>query len=162
MRYRSVLAAFLLAMLPAGCYSPSGGLYPSSNGTFTYFSTTTSPKSIAIIDIRSEEAFFTMDIPVGKQLTFKFEDGGGDDSIYTPDRMLWEVWELGTQTGRLTNQLTVPPASARRIQVSIRSAPEWPDQKEGHRMRIDEEADRPPHWTPEGGKRPVTTPIYDE
>ncbi|MCH2161994.1 MAG: hypothetical protein MK085_09000 [Phycisphaerales bacterium] len=161
MRY-PLLAALLIALIPAGCYGPNGGLYPASNSTFTYYSTTTSPKSITIIDIRTEEAFFTMDLPVGKQLTFKFMDGGGDDSIYTPDRMLWEVWDLGTQTGRLTNQLTAPPSSARRIQVAIRPAPEWPEADEEYRLRIDEEADRPDHWTPEGGKHPKETPIYDE
>ena len=103
MRKRSFPAALLLAFLAAGCYAPDGGFIPSSNSTFTYYSTTESPKTISIIDVRTEESFFTMELPVGKQLTFKFLDGGGDNSIYTPDRMQWEIYKTVSYT-----HLTLP------------------------------------------------------
>ena len=79
MRKRSFPAALLLAFLAAGCYAPDGGILPSSNATFTYYSTTESPKTISIIDVRSEESFFSMELRVGKQLTFMFFDGRGDN-----------------------------------------------------------------------------------
>ena len=162
MRKRSFPAALLLAFLAAGCYAPDGGFIPSSNSTFTYYSTTESPKTISIIDVRTEESFFTMELPVGKQLTFKFLDGGGDNSIYTPDRMQWEIYKMGTKSGRLTNQLTVPPAGARRIQIALRPTPEWPEEDEQYRLRTDKDADRPDHWSPQGGKLPNDLPIYDQ
>ena len=135
---------------------------PSSNGTFTYYSTTDSPKTISIIDVRTEESFFAMALPVGKQLTFKFLHGGGSDKITAPDRMMWEVYPLGTKSGRLTNQMTVPPSSARRIQVALRPTPEWPDSDERTPLVIDKDAELPDHWSPSGGKRPYTVPVYDQ
>ena len=135
---------------------------PSSNGTFTYYSTTDSPKTISIIDVRTEESFFALALPVGKQLTFKFLHGGGSDKIAAPDRMMWEVYPLGTKSGRLTNQITVPPPSARRIQVSLRPTPEWPEPDERAPLLVDKDAELPDHWSPSGGKRPHTVPVYDQ
>jgi hypothetical protein len=143
-----------LTMTSCAAYSTKGGWLPSSNSTFTYVSTTSSPKTIRIIDTRNEEAFFSLRLPVGKQLTFKFMDGKGDDPIYTPDRMLWEIWDAPHKNGKLSNQLTVPPASARSIRVEIRPAPEWPEDDERYRLRVDLEEDRPDHWTPKGGPVP--------
>ena len=153
----SIMAGFVvLSMASCDSYSTKGGWLPSSNSTFTYISTSSSPKTIRIIDTRNEEAFFTLRLPVGKQLTFRFLDGKGDDPIYTPDRMQWEIWDAPKKNGRLSNQLTVPPAAARSIRVEIRPVPEWPEDDERYRLRIDADADRPDHWTPQGG------PIPDE
>jgi hypothetical protein len=145
-----------LTMTSCAAYSTKGGWLPSSNSTFTYVSTSSSPKTIRIIDTRNEEAFFSLRLPVGKQLTFKFTDAKGDDPIYTPDRMLWEIWDAPHKNGKLSNQLTVPPASARSIRVEIRPAPEWPEDDERYRLRVDLEEDRPDHWTPKGGPIPNT------
>ena len=162
MRTPTVLAVLLPVLFLSSCYAPDGGFMPSSNGTFTYYSTTDSPKTISIIDVRTEESFFAMALPVGKQLTFKFLHGGGSDKITAPDRMMWEVYPLGTKSGRLTNQMTVPPPSARRIQVALRPTPEWPDSDERTPLLIDKDAELPGHWSPSGGKRPHTIPVYDQ
>lgn len=145
--------AACLWMAP-GCYAPNGSFMPSSNATFTYISSTWSPKTIRVIDTRTQEAFFTIRLPVGKQLTFRFLEGKGDDPVLTPDRMQWEVWDAPHKTGKLSNQLTVPPSSARRIQVDMRPGPEEPPDNEDFRLRVDELEDRPDHWTPSGGELP--------
>ena len=153
----SIMAGLVvLSMASCDSYSTKGGWLPSNNSTFTYISTSSSPKTIRIIDTRDEEAFFTLRLPVGKQLTFRFLEGKGDDPIYTPDRMQWEIWDAPKKNGKLSNQLTVPPAAARSIRVELRPVPEWPEDDERYRLRIDAEDDRPDHWTPQGG------PIPDE
>ena len=78
----------------------------------------------------------------------------GDDPVMTPDRMMYEVFETGVQTGRLGNMMTVPNAACRRIDVSIRDGTELAEQPPELRLRVDEEADRPAWWTPKGGPLP--------
>jgi hypothetical protein len=104
---------FLVVSLAAitGCYAPDGGFNPTSGRGFTYESTSMRPLTVSVIDTRTEEPFFTMEIPPGKQLTFSFKEGGGDDPVYTPDRMNYSVWDNGVTTGHLDNQLTCPPTS---------------------------------------------------
>lgn len=153
-----------ILMLLAGCYAPDGGLMPSTGRGFTYISTSMKPVTVTVIDTRTQEAFFAMDVPPGKQLTFNFLEGGGDDPVYTPNRMVYAVWESGEQLGSLDNQLTAPPYSCCRIDVSFREAPEWPDADPEVRLRTDQAADRPPHFTPAGGKLPdsASRNVYDK
>jgi hypothetical protein len=160
MRLRSITTSAILvsglALFGAvqGCYSTKGGLMPTSNATFTYVSETWSPKTIQVVDTRTDEVFFSLTLPVGKQLTFKFLTGGGDNPVVTPDRLQWEVWDAPHSSGKLSNQLTCPPASARRIQVVLRDTPEYPPSPEDYRLRVDEPGDHPDHWTPQGGVLP--------
>ncbi len=159
MRFRSIRTLTLLAVLlgwttAPGCYAPDGGFMPSSSATFTYISTTWSPKTIQVIDTRTDEAFFSIALPVGKQLTFKFLEGKGDDPILTPDRMQWEIWNAPHTSGKLSNQLTCPPSTARRIQIELRPGPEDPISPEEYRLRVDDAESRPDHWTPQGGPLP--------
>ena len=152
---RSLLRASALPLLALGaCYSPDGGIMPSTGRGFVYISTPMQPTSVAVVDTRTQEAFFAMDIPPGKQLTFNFIEDGGDDPVYSPARMVYSVWDAGNQIGTLDNQLTCPPASCRRIDVSYRKAPEWPEPDAETRLRTDQLADRPPYFTPKGGKLP--------
>lgn len=150
-----------VSILP-GCHSPRGGFMPASFGSTTYHSTETSPKTITMIDLRTDEEIFVMDIPPGKQLTLDFVPDGGDDPVYTPDLMRYQVWDIGTSWGRLRNSMTVPPASARRIEVSIRRGIEYREAPPEEQYRVDE-ADRPDWWTPEGGPMPNDHPaeMYD-
>ncbi|MBX3355447.1 MAG: hypothetical protein KF724_07085 [Phycisphaeraceae bacterium] len=164
--FRLATAALgLLATLAlGGCYQPDGGWMKTSGRGFTYISTPMQPMTVAVVDTRTEEAFFAMDIPPGKQLTFNFLEGGGDDPVYTPNRMVWAVWDAGTSIGHLDNQITAPPYSCCRIDVSIRKAPEWSDEDPAVRLRTDQLADRPPYFTPAGGKLPdpASRFVYDK
>jgi len=156
--FRRTTLISLLAML-AGCYSPGGGFMPASGRGFTYISTSMQPLTISVVDVRTQKAFFSMEIPPGQQLTFNFLPGGGDDPVNTPDRMVFAVWEAGTENGKLDNQLTCPPAAARRIDIDIRPGPIWPEPNATARLRTDQTADQPPYAAAQDGK--VTTKTTD-
>jgi hypothetical protein len=156
----SVAAALILA----GCYSPSGGLVKRFGVANTYYSTESRPATVTIVDTRTEEPFFTIEIPVGKQLTLDFKEGEGDDPALTPDLMVYQVFDLGTSIGKLRNSLTVPNSYSRRIDVDYRQTPEAPPPSPDQLLRADELADRPDWWTPEGGPRPEdkSKTLYDD
>ena len=59
----------------SGCFNPNGGV----TGYFAYISTPTSPKTVVIYDVRSGDPWFVKEIPVGKQLNFRFLSDGGDN-----------------------------------------------------------------------------------
>ena len=119
----SVLAMLVLAL--SGCMSPGGGLFASTAGTaspLTYPSTAESPKTIAIVDIRTGETVFERAVPIGKQLSLqfsatKYQQGDSD----RPDTMKYAIQSLGTTFGRLGSSVAVPPAWARRIDLFFRS-----------------------------------------
>jgi len=119
-RVHTFAFAAIGALAIAGCHSPKGGWMPFTGGSHTYASYETRPATITILDLRTMDEIFTMNVPPGKQLTLDFKDGEGDDPVYNPDLMRYEVFDLGTETGKLRNTLNVPPANARRIDVTYR------------------------------------------
>ena len=157
-------AAAALLCLAAGCvyHSPDGGILPQSGGSHTYYSTQTQPKTVVMTDLRSDEEFFRLEIPAGKQFTFDFLEEEGDDTVNTPDLMRYEIWPIGTTYGRLRNALSVPNAMSRRIDVFLRDG-EYASADPARRLRTDEMIDRPAWWTPEGGPMPEDdeTTLYD-
>jgi hypothetical protein len=142
-------------VLAAGCYRPQGALMPTSGGAQTYFSTEALPKTVKVMDLRTGETIFTLDIPAGKQLTLDFQAGEGDDQIGSPDLMRYEVFDLGTETGKLRSAMSVPGAVSRRIDVFIRQGPEYALGVPDRPLRTDELIDRPDWWTPRGGPLPA-------
>jgi hypothetical protein len=150
---RSLILSVAAALILAGCYSPSGGLIKRRHAANTYYSTESKPATVTIVDTRTEEPFFTIEIPVGKQLTLDFQEGKGDDPDLTPDLMVYQIFDLGTSIGKLRNSVTVPNAYSRRIDVDYRPAPE--EAPPSH---------RPDWWTPEGGPRPEdkSKTLYDD
>lgn len=148
---RLVLPFSMLALLMVGgCFNPNGGV----TGYFAYISTPMAPKTVAIYDMRTGEPFFVQEVPVGKQLNFRFLADGGDDPLYSPSRLQWGIGKAGDNAGQLDNQLTCPPEEACRIQVELRK-PEQPVAPDSERYRVDAE-DRPNHLTPDGGQLPST------
>jgi hypothetical protein len=144
----------LAAVCLTGCHRPHGAFMPYSGGSHTYYSTETSPKTVRLIDLRSNEVVFSLDIPAGKQLTIDFVGGEGDDPVYTPDLMRYEVFDLGTKTGVLSSAMSVPAAPSRRLDISLRQGPEYAVASPERELRTDEVADRPAWWTPQGGEMP--------
>jgi hypothetical protein len=159
---RSIVRLSLAALTVAGgvlagltgCHRPHGALIGYTGGSQTYFSTETQPKSVRLVDVRSGETVFAMDIPPGKQLSLKFVEGGGDDPVYTPDSMLYQVFDLGTETGKLRNAMNVPGRFGRRLDVTLRQGPEYVTPAPDRVLRTDEMEDRPDWWTPKGGELP--------
>ncbi|MFO0783695.1 MAG: hypothetical protein U0636_08410 [Phycisphaerales bacterium] len=136
-------AGLLVSLGLSGCYTTSGGYYPHTGGGFTYISTSSLPVTVAVINVCERDEnhpngtpFFIMEIPPGKQLTFNFEESGGDDQAKRPSRMMYSVWVADTMTGSLENQLSCPPAACRRIDVSYRPAPEAPRPDESYRLQV--------------------------
>lgn len=126
--------ATLLAglVLLAGCFNPNGGV----TGYFAYVSTPVSPKTVVIYDVRSGEAWFKKEIPVGQQLNFRFLSQGGDNPQFSPSRFEWAMVEAGNNASALTNQMTAPPEEACSIRVDIRE-PEYHPIPDSERYRQD-------------------------
>ena len=148
-------------LLLAGCYGPRGAIYPYSGNGYTYESSEMRPVTISLVDTRTEEPFFKLEIPAGKQLTMNFIEGEGDDPVERPDRMVYSIWDIGTSTGRLTNQLTCPPTGCRRIDYLVRTGPEWREEPAEYGDRYDGMTKRPSWWTPQGGELPTPAKPYE-
>jgi hypothetical protein len=159
--FTTALAVVASTFTLGGCYGPRGNWYPYSGNGYTYESSEMQPVTITIFDTRTEEPFFKLEIPAGKQLTLNFLEGKGDDPVLRPDRMVYSVWNENTMTGRLTNQLTCPPIGSRRIAYEIRATPEWSEEPPEFENRIDGMTGKPAWWTPQGGPLPPETKFYD-
>ena len=152
-RIRSRIAAALAlaaAATVAGCYSTSGGFMPHTDGGFTYESTSMLPTTVTVLNLCERSAahpdgtpFFIMEIPPGKQLTFNFDESGGDDPVARPARMMYSLWKKGTQTGSLDNVLSCPGRGCRNIVVSYRPAPEQAKPDESYRLQVGSDAPGP-------------------
>ena len=113
-----------------GCFNPNGGV----TGYFAYVSTPTSPKTVVIYDVRSGDPWFVKEVPVGKQLNFRFLSDGGDNPQFSPARFEWAMVEAGTNASKLPNQMTSPPEEACKIRVEIRQ-PEYHPIPDSERYR---------------------------
>lgn len=118
------------ATLLGGCYKPGGSGF--STDTFTYPSTSWQPCTITLKDTRTDQAIWSIDVPVGKQLVIDFRKDEGIPGSGTPDLMRWEIMDIGEQFGELDNSLPVPPApDGRRVDHTLRPAPELPESMGG-------------------------------
>ncbi|MCA3005335.1 MAG: hypothetical protein LW650_01010 [Planctomycetaceae bacterium] len=114
------------ASLTGGCWTP-GGLAMSLD-RYTYESHPMTPQTVTVVDARTEQELWSVDIPVGDKLVVEFFRDQGDGSADRPDRMVWDVWPISQNWGEPQNQINVPPASSRKLVVSVRKAPELPGQ----------------------------------
>jgi hypothetical protein len=97
-----------------------------SNDRFTYESTTMSPKSVALVDIRTEQTIWSIDVPVGQKLTMQFDSViDGENPVY-PDVMKWVVQPIRLNSWRGSQEILVPGPEARLIELSLRPTPEYP------------------------------------
>jgi hypothetical protein len=124
---RSLALASMLgaAALSAGCYYEGGAL--RSNDRFTYASTTWQPKTVTLVDTRTGETLWSVDIPVGRQLVIDFNaERRADNTQWLPDEALWDIMPDTRRHGALKNKMRVPPRTARRLDVTLRPVPEMP------------------------------------
>ncbi len=158
------IASLAASVTLVGCHKPGGGWFARTGDTDTYFSYEDRPTTITLIDTSTREELFSMDIPPGKQLVLDFVPGDGDDPVYRPDLMRYQIMDRGEQVGSLRNSLTVPAYDRRMVVMDIREGwenrPEPPDAD----MRADKAADRPEWWTAKGGPMPADKgrTLYDE
>lgn len=155
----------VLTLALTGCHSPGGGLFDYSGGSQTYVSTEARPTTVTLVDSRTNEILFAMDIPPGKQLTIDFDKGGGDDPVLRPDILKYQIFDKGTQIGKLRSSLTVPPANVRRIDVTFRSGVETRPAPINWELRADQTSNQPGWWTAKGGPIPdndIKATMYDD
>ncbi|MCP4759602.1 MAG: hypothetical protein GY894_03495 [Planctomycetes bacterium] len=112
-------------LLVTGCTLKGGGLLPSAAGTsspLTWESTAACPKTIAIVDTRTGETVFELDIPLGEQLSIQFfEHKDPQKHPESPDIMRYTLLPLGRWVGALDESIEVPHAWNRRIDVFFRT-----------------------------------------
>lgn len=124
-------------LLLSGCmaFQPEGPYWSADR--YCYESHSWQPWTVTIIDTRTGQAVFSMDVPVGKELVFEFfeEDGDkvGDDfpSPIYPDKMTWDIWPKGQRYGDPRYSMSVPAAPHRRIDSKLRKVPELPPEMTG-------------------------------
>ena len=129
----SIAAALVCGMSSGlGCglayrpyYDPGGS--GASIDEFTYWSDPHTPQTVELIDLRTGETLFAVDIPPRQQLVVKFVKNHGEETAWMPDLMKWELMPRGTKRGQLDNSMPVPPSFSRRLDVSLRDTPEMPD-----------------------------------
>ena len=116
-----------------GCLAYKPYYHESGSGAaidqYTYVSRPWEPKTITLIDVRTNEPVWTVDVPVGKQLTMRFYEDKNPDNAITPDNMRWQIQDEGTKFGHMANTTLVPPAEVRRIDVELRAVPEAPPEE---------------------------------
>ena len=147
-------AVGLVAAILAGCYRPGGAIMPYTGGAQTYWSSEMLPKTVLLVDVRTGDVVFSMDIPPGKQLSMDFVEGAGDDPVFSPDLMRYEIFDIGTTTGKLRSAMSVPTASSRRVDIEIRKGVEYTAAAADRDLRTDQPGDRPDWWTTQGGTLP--------
>lgn len=118
------LAVALLGAV-SGCYQPQGPGY-SGLAPLTYESTEMSPKTVSLIDTRTGETVWSVDVPVNQQLVIRFREGR-NEGAFMPDVMEWRLMKRGNRFGALDNTIPSPPRAARRVDMTLRPRPELPD-----------------------------------
>ena len=156
----------ILASSFTGCqmYTPGGNpFFNGPNSAATYQSTEEFPKTVTIIDTRSGERVFVMEIPVGEKLVLDFIEDSGNNTVLTPDLMSWELFPNEVKYGPLSNSLTVPNRWSRHLVVTLRESSEYANPRIDRPLSVDEVNDQPDWWTAEGGKHDNADPAngYD-
>jgi hypothetical protein len=118
-----LLGLAALTLVTCGCHYEGGPLYSADR--FTYVSREWQPWTVSLIDTRTGESLWSVDVPVGQKLVVGFRAGSGPNE-YKPDMMDWGLMPEDRTYGERPNQLPVPPAGARRIEPTLRPAPELP------------------------------------
>jgi hypothetical protein len=92
----------------------------------TYASTAFEPKTVRLVDTRTAEEMWSVDVPVGYKVVVKFYNDVSEGTADFPDIMRWEVVKADRWGALLDNQMPVPDVDARRLEWEIRSGPEYP------------------------------------
>lgn len=123
---RTLFGSVLVLALGAvsACSSPGGSFY--SDDRFTYVSNSWQPWTVSVIDTRTGETLWSVDVPVGQQLVIAFIKGTGPNERL-PDMMQWGLMEAGRSSGSLPNLIPVPGRTARRTEPTLRPVPEMPN-----------------------------------
>jgi len=117
-RSTTLLAAGLLG----AAILSSGGC--SSAEMYTYTSEAHSPKTITLINTATGEKVWTCDVPVGQKLEMRFAKKSEQAEELGYDELAWSLSGVSTEAKGRKSTVRVPPASQRRIDMTLRSIPE--------------------------------------
>lgn len=119
----TALAAAVL-LTSVGC---AGLGMNASRDRFDYESHPLMPATVTILDTRTGEAVWSMDVPVGQKLAIRFyDDREADDASGTlPALMRWQVVDLDDSADSLKNEVAVPLVTSRKINYELREGPEY-------------------------------------
>jgi len=128
----ALVACTIAAAWLGGCstnFLPRGSGY--SGDADTYESTTWSPKTVELVDVRTDQVIWSIDIPVGQKLSFVFkEDTSGDRDPHMPEVMSWVVQPINSHSWRGRQKMKVPDPTSRLVVMSLRDAPEQAPREE--------------------------------
>lgn len=115
-------AAIVTASTLCGCMG--GNTYSGrSADRYRYESTTYSPKTISLLDTRTGETAWSVDVPVGQAIQISFSKGTGPNE-YRPDEIRWEMAPIDRYIVSPTNSQPCPPSYSRLIVMTERAKPE--------------------------------------
>jgi hypothetical protein len=134
----ATLCAAATCISLTGCQNTYGGASLYSEGgtgmsldSHVYVSRSWQPWTVTLRDTRTGQAFWSIDVPVGKKLAIQFLRNHGTDTLYTPDLMKWGLMEEDSAYENLANSLPVPAADVRRLEPTLRAVPELPPDMTG-------------------------------
>ncbi len=124
-RFVAAALTIMLVLLGSACTMHDGGYMPMAAGTWspmTFQSTAAAPKTVAIVDTRTGETVFEVDIPTGQQLSIEFfMNKHRHKKPEAPDYMKYTLHTLGDVIGHLDKRVDVPAPWNRRVDVFLRS-----------------------------------------
>lgn len=122
---RKISMAFLLVTAClAGCIGNPPGGRGWSDDRYCYQSTPHNPMTVSLRNTWTGETIWTCEIPVGQQLVVRFVGPPEKCEQLGEDHMRWSLQPLGSNHGRLENEMVVPPPSGRRVEGTQRKGPE--------------------------------------
>lgn len=122
-RNRLILAAIATGagLAFTGCAGEHGAIW--SDDRYVFASRAWEPKTITLIDTRTGEAVWSVDVPVGQQVIVSFSKGTGPNE-YKPDEIVWGLAPEGRNTGGRNNRMPCPGRESRRLDMTLRPTPE--------------------------------------
>lgn len=91
---------------------------------YSYASDAWSPKTVSVIDTTTGSKIVSIDVPVGQQVNMEFEQLKGASEAAGTTTLRYAVKPIGDVSIANGSQVQVPPPSARRVDVTLRPAPE--------------------------------------
>lgn len=142
-RLHTKIVPLALATLPllalAGCQAfatqKQGGRMASLD-QHTYVSEAFLPKTVRLVDVRTQEELWSVDVPVDRKLVVRFYTDKSKDNPEMPDIMRWEITSGDNWGTLLDNQMPVPAKDARRLEWELRTGPEYVPEENGAPLDI--------------------------
>jgi len=127
----------IATLLPtSGCFyakqalskTPGGNM--NSDDSYTYTSTPYEPLTLTLYDNRDNEPIWTVDVPIGSKVSIKFRKNKiKEGTTRRPDIMQWAIYDQKRRTARYDNTIAVPSPESRMMRVSLRTGPEYQEEK---------------------------------